>query len=94
MKKLNFKRILAATLAVLLIMSNFAVLPVIAEDATSVSDSQVTEIVFGEIFTDADKGTAFGGNLYLEKSMGPVYFDGVRNGDFFEFDINIEKAGN
>ena len=94
MKKLYFRRILAATLAVLLIVSNFAVLPVIAEDATSVSDSQVTEIVFGEIFTDADKGTAFGGNLYLEKSMGPAYFDGVRNGDFFEFDINIEKAGN
>ncbi len=93
MKKLNFKRILAATLAVLLIMSNFAVLPVIAEDATSVSGSQTTEIVFGEIFTDDDKGTAFGGNLYLEKSMGPAYFDGVRNGDFFEFEINVETAG-
>ena len=93
MKKLHFKRILAATLAVLLIMSNFAVLPVIAEDATSVSGSQTTEIVFGEIFTDDDKGTAFGGNLYLEKSMGPAYFDGVRNGDFFEFEINVETAG-
>ena len=94
MKKLHFKRILAATMAALLFMSSFAVLPVIAKNATSVSGSQTTEIVFGEIFTDADKGTTFGGNLYLEKSMGPAYFDGVRNGDFFEFDINIEKAGN
>ena len=93
MKKLHFKRILAATMAALLFMSSFAVLPVIAKNATSVSGTQVTEIVFGEIFTDADKGTTFGGNLYLEKSMGPAYFDGVRNGDWFEFDINVETAG-
>ena len=93
MKKLHFKRILAATMAALLFMSSFAVLPVIAKNATSVSGTQVTEIVFGEIFTDADKGTTFGGNLYLEKSMGPAYFDGVRNGDYFEFDINVETAG-
>lgn len=93
MKKLHFKRILAATMAALLFMSSFAVLPVIAKNATSVSGTQVTEIVFGEIFTDADKGTTFGGNLYLEKSMGPAYFDGVRNGDYFEFDINVEMAG-
>ena len=93
MKKLHFKRILAATMAALLFMSSFAVLPVIAKNATSVSGTQVTEIVFGEIFTDADKGTTFGGNLYLEKSMGPAYFDGVRNGDWFEFDVNVETAG-
>ena len=55
MKKLHFKRILAATMAALLFMSSFAVLPVIAKNATSVSGTQVTEIVFGEIFTDADK---------------------------------------
>ena len=41
MKKLHFKRILAATMAALLFMSSFAVLPVIAKNATSVSGTQV-----------------------------------------------------
>ncbi len=93
MKHSKRKRVLAAVLACILSFSAFAVFPASAGDAVTVSDNKLTEVVFGEIFTDADKGTSFGGNLYLEKTLGPVYFDGVRNGDFFEFDINVEKAG-
>ncbi len=53
----------------------------------------VISVVFGEIYTDADKGTKFDGNLILEKNLGPTYFDGVRNGDWMEFKINVETAG-
>lgn len=87
------KRILAATLAALLTLSTMAVLPIAADSAVTLSDSGITRIIFGEIYTDADKGTAFDGNLYLEKNLGPAYFDGVRNGDWFEFGINVETAG-
>ena len=61
--------------------------------AVTVASDALTQIVFGEIYTDTDQGVAFGGNLYLEKNLGPAYFDGVRNGDWFEFKINVEKAG-
>ncbi len=53
----------------------------------------VISVVFGEIYTDADKGTKFDGNLILEKNLGPTYFDGVRTGDWMEFTINVETAG-
>ena len=89
-----FHRIVAATLACLLSLSTLCGLPASAVDTTTVGEGKLTQIVFGEIFTDADKGSGFGGNLYLEKNQGPVYFDGVRNGDWLEFRINVEKAGN
>lgn len=91
--KHTLKRFLCLLLATLMLLSSLCVLPISAADSVTVTASGVTEIVFGEIFTDADKGTAFGGNLYIEKNLGPAYFDGVRNGDFFEFDINVEAAG-
>ena len=50
-------------------------------------------VVFGEIYADEDKGTAFDGNLYIEKNLGPAYFDGVRTGDWMEFTVNVEVAG-
>lgn len=53
----------------------------------------VISVVFGEIYTDADKGTKFDGNLILEKNLGPTYFDAVRTGDWMEFTINVETAG-
>lgn len=87
------KRIAAATLACLMMLTSLCVLPISAAKTTTVADGKLTRIVFGEIYTDADKGAAFGGNLYLEKNLGPAYFDGVRNGDWFEFKINVEKAG-
>ncbi|MBP3570613.1 MAG: carbohydrate-binding protein [Clostridia bacterium] len=93
MKKNKFKRTLTAVLACMLCFSTFAAIPVYAGDAVTVSDEKLTEIVFGEIFTTADKGTAYTGNLYIESSMGPAYFDGVRRGDWFEFDLNVESAG-
>ncbi len=93
MKKNKFKRTLTAVLACMLCFSTFAAIPVYAGDAVTVSDGKLTEIVFGEIFTTADKGTAYNGNLYIESSMGPAYFDGVRRGDWFEFDLNVENAG-
>ena len=88
-----FKRIAATTLACLMILSTLCVLPVSAAKTTTVAEGKITQIVFGEIYTDADKGTSFGGNLYLEKNLGPAYFDGVRNGDWFEFKIHAETAG-
>ena len=87
------KRSLAGILACLICLSTLCVLPISAVKATTVADDQITRIIFGEIYTDADKGTAFDGNLYLEKNLGPAYFDGVRNGDWFEFGINVETAG-
>ncbi len=61
---------------------------------TDESEKQtVISVVFGEIYTDADKGTKFDGNLILEKNLGPTYFDGVRTGDWMEFTINVETAG-
>ena len=88
-----FKRVLAGLMAALLSLSTLCIMPVSAADAVTVREGTVTRIVFGEIFSDADKGKTFSGNLYLEKTLGPTYFDGVRNGDWFEFKINVEKAG-
>ena len=87
------KRILAAFLSVVLLLGALCVLPVAAGEAVTVSGDQLTEIVFSEIFTAADKGDTYSGNLYIETGLGPAYFDGVRNGDWFEFGINVEKAG-
>lgn len=91
--KHSFHRFLCLLLATLMLMSSICILPITAADSVTVTASGVTEIVFGEIFTDADKGTSFGGNLYIERNLGPAYFDGIRNGDFFEFGINVEAAG-
>ena len=88
-----FKRIAATTLACLMMLSTLCALPVSAAKSTAVAEGKLTQIVFGEIYTDADKGTAFSGNLYLEKNLGPAYFDGVRNGDWFEFKLDVAKAG-
>ena len=88
-----FKRIAATTLACLMMLSTLCTLPVSAVGTTTVAEGKLTQIVFGEIYTDADKGTAFDGNLYLEKNLGPAYFDGVRNGDWFEFKLDVAKAG-
>ena len=89
----TIQRILAAALAVLLTLSTVSVLPIAADSTVNLAAGKITQIVFGEIYTDADKGTSFGGNLYLEKNLGPAYFDGVRNGDWFEFKIYAETAG-
>ena len=88
-----FKRIAAAALACVLMLSALCGLPISAGSTVTVADGKLTQIVFGEIYTDADKGTVFSGNLYLEKNLGPTYFDGVRTNDWFEFKINVEKAG-
>ena len=88
-----FKRVSAVVLACLMMLSTVCVLPVSAAKTTTVAEGKITQIVFGEIYTDSDKGTSFGGNLYLEKNLGPAYFDGVRNGDWFEFKIHAEAAG-
>ena len=93
MKKSKLKRLLATVLAGMMTFSAFAVFTVSAGDAVTVSDGTLTEIIFGEIFTAADKGSTYSGNLYIETTLGPAYFDGVRNGDWFEFDVNVEKAG-
>ncbi len=93
MKTSVLTRTLAVILSCILLLSVFSVLCVSAEETVKISDGKLTQIVFGEIYTDDDKGTAFDGNLYLEKNLGPAYFDGVRNGDRFEFKINVEKAG-
>ena len=86
------KRILAGLMAGLLCLSSLCIMPLAAADAIAVSEGKLTRIVFGEVFSDTDKGKTFGGNLYLEKNLGPVYFDGVRTNDWFEFKINAEKA--
>lgn len=88
-----FKRVTAAALACLMMLTCLCILPISAVDTVTVASDALTQIVFGEIYTDTDQGVAFGGNLYLEKNLGPAYFDGVRNGDWFEFKINVEKAG-
>ena len=90
---LLIKRTLAGMLAFLLVLSGLCVLPLAADSPVNLPDGKLTQIVFGDVFTDADKGSAFSGNLYLEKNLGPTYFDGVRNGDWFEFRINAETAG-
>ena len=89
----RFKRICAFTLACLLSLGSLSVLPISAGDAVTVSAGKMTQVVFGEVFTTADKGKTYNGNLYVETTLGPAYFDGVRNGDWFEFKINVEKAG-
>ena len=88
-----FKRVASFTLACLLCLSTLCVLPVSAGDAVTVREGRMTQVVFGEVFTAADKGKMYSGNLYVETTLGPAYFDGVRNGDWFEFKINVEKAG-
>ena len=88
-----FKRVASFTLACLLCLSTLCVLPVSAGDAVTVREGRMTQVVFGEVFTAADKGKTYSGNLYVETTLGPAYFDGVRNGDWFEFKINVEKAG-
>ena len=88
-----FKRVSAVALACLMMLSALCVLPVSAAKTTTVAEGKITQIVFGEIYTDADKGTKFDGNLVLEKNLGPTYFDGVRTGDWMEFTINVETAG-
>ena len=92
MKQL-FKRLSCLCLATLILLSSLCVLPVSAGDAATVTAGKMTEIVFGKIFTAADKGSTYSGNLYVETNLGPAYFDGVRNGDWFEFKINVEKEG-
>ena len=87
------KRFLSCILATMLIMSHVAVLPIAADDSISVRAAGITQIVFGEIFSPNDKGNTYNGNLYVVTTLGPAYFDGVRNGDTFEFQINVEKAG-
>ena len=89
----RFKRICAFFLACLLALGNLSVLPISAGNAVTVSAGKMTQVVFGEVFTAADKGKTYDGNLYVETTLGPAYFDGVRNGDWFEFKINVEKAG-
>ena len=63
------------------------------ETMIDVSGEGSTQVVFGEIYEDADKGTLFDGNLHIEKNLGPAYFDGVRTNDWMEFKINVETAG-
>jgi len=91
----RMKRGLAGALACLMLLGTLCTLPVFADDenVTEVKGDGLTEIVFADIFTDADKGKTFGGNLYIEKTLGAPYFDGVRKGDFFELDINVAAAG-
>lgn len=88
-----FKRILAACLSVFMLSGSLCVLPVSAGETVTVSGDKLTEMVFAEIFTPADKGSTYSGNLYIETGLGPAYFDGVRNGDWFEFKIHAETAG-
>ena len=63
------------------------------ETIIDVSGEGSTQVVFGEIYEDADKGTLFDGNLHIEKNLGPAYFDGVRTNDWMEFKINVKTAG-
>ena len=63
------------------------------ETIIDVSGEESTQVVFGEIYEDADKGTLFDGNLYIEKNLGPAYFDGVRTNDWMEFKVNVATAG-
>ena len=63
------------------------------ETIIDVSGEGSTQVVFGEIYEDADKGTLFDGNLHIEKNLGPAYFDGVRTNDWMEFKINVATAG-
>ena len=63
------------------------------ETIIDVSGEESTQVVFGEIYEDADKGTLFDGNLHIEKNLGPAYFDGVRTNDWMELKINVETAG-
>ena len=63
------------------------------ETIIDVSGEESTQVVFGEIYEDADKGTLFDGNLHIEKNLGPAYFDGVRTNDWMEFKINVAAAG-
>ena len=64
------KRILAAFLSVVLLLGALCVLPVAAGEAVTVSGDQLTEIVFSEFFTAADKGDTYSGNLYIEPQDG------------------------
>ena len=92
-RKPVLKRLLCGLMAGLLCVSSLCVMPLAASDAITILENKPTQIIFGDIFSDADKGKTFSGNLYLEKTLGPTYFDGVRSGDWFEFKINVEKAG-
>lgn len=87
------KRLLALTLASFLSLGALGVVPVSADTAVSVSGKNVTQIVFGEMFTAADKGKTYDGNLYVETNLGPAYLDGVRSGDWFTFPIRVEQSG-
>ena len=89
------KRILALAMAVVTVLGTFGAITVFAKEPIAISTTAITQIEFNKIYTAADKGTKYDGNLFLCSDYDGIdpYFDGVRVNDWFEFDVQVEKAG-
>ncbi len=81
---------LSAIVVLLSVILSMIPVSVSAKDPTKISATEVTSIVLAEAY---DSITPVGETIYLETTLGPAYFDRVRNGDRLALKVSVEKAG-
>lgn len=90
--KRNALRALVAVLLAALLLPLLPTVTFAAEKApTKISTTDVTSIVLAEAYDSI--ASAQGNTIYLEKNLGPAYFDSVRRGDTLTLRVRVEKAG-
>lgn len=83
-------RVLACVLA-LAMLAGCIVITASAAGEVAISSDSVTAIILADSHSSFEHGSQ--NVMYIEKTLGPAYFDGVRTGDKIHIEVNVPKAG-
>ncbi len=93
--KLKANRVLSLVLCIVLLLGVLPAAAIAAAGAerapTEICADAMTSIVLAEAYDSV--ASAQGNTIYLEKNLGPAYFDSVRKGDTLTMRIHVQKSG-
>lgn len=89
----RMQRFLALGLVITLWMSTLVIRISGDKNIPTISDTEVTCLLLADVYETTGHISKEKGQLYLEKTLGEPYFDGVRTGDTLTFHMNVNAAG-